>query len=268
MIGGSAIISGSGLCNRRRRGPKAESTPQVKDKTATPPHPRVLEAVANPEISARIEPLVARAGAETLRVGDGGAFALAARRSFDLVIAQCPLAGMGASKILECLRIPPAGTATTPVVLLTREAYLPTIERIPAEHLEDTTITTALSDGLRAIAKALDLSDRASAKLMVQVEMVVESARFQRLCQTRDISPSGMLLHTRRLLPVGSVLPFSLDLPEETEPIHGNGEIVRHARPEREPTPAMGVRFLGLHGDGPARLESFISSCRAGVVSA
>ena len=240
----------------------------MKDKTATPPGPRVLEAVANPEISARIEPLLARARAETLRVGDAGALALAARRSFDIVISQCPLAGMGASKILECLRSPPAGSTATPIVLLTREAYLPTVERIPPEHREGTTITTALSDGLRAIAKALDLSDRASAKLMVQVEMAVESARFQRLCQTRDISPSGMLLSTGRLLPVGSVLPFSLDLPEETEPIHGSGEIVRHARPEREPAPAMGVRFLGLHGNGPARLESFISSCRGGAAPA
>lgn len=235
----------------------------MSNRSPSTPAPRVLEAVANPEISARIEPLLTRAGAQAMRVGDGGAFALAARRRFDLVIAQCPLAGMSAGKILECLRIPPAGTTTAPVVLLTREAYLPTMERIPSEHRQGATITSVLSDGLRAIAAALDLSDRASVKLMVQIEMIVETARFQRLCQTQDISSSGMLLCTGRKLPIGSVLPFSLELPDETEPIHGSGEIVRHTQPEREPTPAMGVKFLGLHGNGPARLESFISDCRA-----
>lgn len=225
--------------------------------------PRVLQAVANPEISSRIAPLLERAGARTVRVEDGGVFALATRRSFDLVIAQCPLSGMSAGKLLECLRSGPSVTAAAPVVLLTREAYLPTIERISAEHRQGTTITTELSDGLRAIARALELGDRALARLMVQIELIVESARFQRLCQTHDVSSSGMLLCTRRLLPVGSVLPFSLELPEDSEPIHGRGEIVRHAEPEREPSPAMGVRFLGLHGDGPARLESFISSARS-----
>ena len=235
----------------------------VKDDSPSPEGLQVLEAVANPEISARIEPLLARAGAKATRVEDGGAFALAARRPFDLVIAQCPLAGMSADKILECLRIPPAGTVETPAVLLTREAYLPTIERIPPEHRAGATISSALSDGLRAIADALKIGDRASVRLMVQIEMIVESSRFQRMCQTQDISPSGMLLRTRRTLPVGAVLPFSLELPEETEPIHGRGEIVRHATTEREPVPAMGVRFLGLHGNGPARLESFLSNCRA-----
>lgn len=198
-----------------------------------------------------------------MRVDDGGSFALASRRGFDLVISQCPLSGMSAAKILECLHVGPSSTAEAPVVLLTREAYLPTLEQVPQDHRRGVTITSALTDGLKAIADALSIADRASAKLMVQIEMIIESARFQRVCQTHDISPSGMLLCTNRMLPVGAVLPFSLELPEDSEPIHGSGEIVRHARPEREPSPAMGVRFLGLHGDGPERLETFISTCRA-----
>lgn len=253
----------SGTCNSQNPPPAAHSGREVSDQSTASGGPRVLEAVANPEISRRIEPLLRRAEAQTLKVDHGGAFALAALRPFDLVIAQCPLAGMSAGRILECLRPRQAGTPKPPVILLTREAYLPTIDSVPADDRAGVRVTATMSEGLRAIAQALEIGDRSSVKLMVQIEMIVESTRFQRLCQTHDVSPTGMLLSTRKTLPIGAVLPFSLELPEDEEPIHGSGEIVRHARPEKEPAPAMGVRFLGLHGDGPKRLESFLSSRRS-----
>ena len=221
--------------------------------------PKILVAVANPEIVSRLEPLMSAVQAEAIHAMDGGALALACRRSFDLVVAQCPLSGLSAARILKCVREPSSQSGDAPIVLLTREAYLPTLERIAPEERVGVYAAVGLTEGLRSIAKVLGLSDRAAVRLMVEYELSVDSNRVQRVCQTDNISTSGMLLHTSRVLPVGSVVPFAIELPEDVKPIHGRAEVVRHASPRRERVPGMGVRFLGLDGDGRQRLGGFLA---------
>ncbi len=221
--------------------------------------PRVLTATANQRVLDQLEHLLSIVDAKNERVIDGeAALGRAFRTSFDLIVTEFPLAGLNIADFLERLRRPQSASADSPVVLHTRPLHLRALERWTRDHREGVTNCSSLREVLRTVAMALHISDRASAHLLVKAEMIIESARIERAWQTENISSTGMLLRTSRFLPIGSVLPFTVELPRDEEPVHGRGEIVRHTDIDAEDIIGVGVRFLGLDGDGGERLGGFV----------
>ncbi|MDH3744607.1 MAG: PilZ domain-containing protein [Acidobacteriota bacterium] len=221
--------------------------------------PRVLTATANQRVLDQLDRLLAIGGAGNERVVDGeAALSRAFRKPFDLIVTEFPLSGLNIADFLERLRRPQSASATTPVAIHTRPLHLRALERWTRDHDEGVTNCTSLREVLRNVSMALSISDRASAHLLVKVEMVVDATRIERAWQTENISPSGMLLRTSRVLPVASVLPFTVQLPHDEEPVHGRGEVVRHTDVDCEDVNGIGVRFLGLDGDGSERLGGFV----------
>jgi uncharacterized protein (TIGR02266 family) len=76
---------------------------------------------------------------------------------------------------------------------------------------------------------------------------------------TQDISQGGVFVATYRLLPVGSRLDLSFDLPDGTE-IKTRGEVkwLRESAYSSE-RPGMGVAFLGLSEDAIVAIHRFCS---------
>jgi len=70
------------------------------------------------------------------------------------------------------------------------------------------------------------------------------------ICQTDNISTSGMFLSTAVKVPIGTIIDFELDLPGREWPVLGEARVVRHAVPGQEKRDGMGVMFLTLRGEG------------------
>lgn len=220
--------------------------------------------MSDADAPARVQPILTRARARTVQVDDFASFELAAARPFDLVVAQVPLPGAGIGELLELLHSVSSAADSRQPVLFATEASLAEIELLPAELRERPLIATSPTRALRAIAHALGMNNRAFVRLMVRCELPVGETRFERMCQTHDVSTTGMLLRTARDLPVGTAFPFVLELPEDDKPIAGRGRIVRRAEADREGATGVGVQFLSLGGDGAARLERFVDTTLTG----
>lgn len=222
---------------------------------------RVLAATVRPRLLAKLEALQTSVDVKFESVGNSLAFqALTWRRRFDLLIAELPFPGLEPANFLRTLRSKQCASVASPVVFLDREGYESTPHSIDPILSELVTTCTSLTQTLKVVTDTLKLSDRSAVHLFAETEMIVDSVRIQRVCQTENVSPTGMLLRTNLRLPLGSVVPFSLRLPEDVDPIHGRGEVVRYADAATESVSGMAVRFFGLDGDGDARLGRFLQA--------
>ena len=83
-------------------------------------------------------------------------------------------------------------------------------------------------------------------------------ARDMILCQTENISSSGMLIKTDKRYEVGAEIEFEFTLPNDERPISGRAAIVRHTQIGRDQVGGVGLRFLSFSGDSQRRFQWFL----------
>ncbi len=110
----------------------------------------------------------------------------------------------------------------------------------------------ALVSALLGVAPRVSL--RAASRLRVQLER----GTAQVLCQTENISATGMLIRTDQQYPVGTLLSFELSLPGELKPIRGVARVVRHTAPRRERVSGVGVVFSAFDREDGERFAVHI----------
>lgn len=251
----SAVLAGLAFWRPARASAKCKSYPSVPMSDTK----RVLVAIAKPAVLAKLEALQTPVEVHFERAANGQALeALARRRAYDLIVVELPFPGLDLSDCLETLRSSECASAKSPMVLLARENSETDLGKLDPSLLELVTRCTSLAEALKVVADTVHPRARLSARLLAEIETSVDSARSRRVCQTVNISASGMLLRTKRCLPPTFVLPFSLQLPFDSDPIHGRGEVVRHTDFTTEAVSGMGVRFLDFEGNGSLRLEAFL----------
>ena len=113
------------------------------------------------------------------------------------------------------------------------------------------------------IAILLDVAPRATVHLPTRLETAFGNKGREILCQTENLSMSGMLVKTRRQLEIGSMVAFKIVLPDGAGTIRGRGELVRRSKPNREGVEGLGIRFLDFSADSDRKLEDHL----AGYVS-
>ncbi len=94
-------------------------------------------------------------------------------------------------------------------------------------------------------------------RVVVRMEVQLGSGKRLRLCQSENLSASGMLIRTGEEYPIGSKVGIEFVLPGDEEPVRGQAQIVRHTQPEIEEARGIGVRFVSLEENGEARLRQF-----------
>lgn len=220
---------------------------------------RVLAAIATPMVLAKLRALKTPADLKFEAIENGLAFqARAWHRTFDLLVAELPFPGLEPAHFLQTLRSEECASANSPVLFLVRKSYDSKLLSIAPSLLRLVTTCTSLSQTLKIVNETLELRDRSSVHLFAETEVIIDSSRLQRVCQVENVSPSGMLLRMKRNLPLGSVVPFTLRLPDDDTPIYGRGEVIRHTDEATEAVSGVGVRFFGLDGDGSSRLAGFL----------
>jgi hypothetical protein len=104
---------------------------------------------------------------------------------------------------------------------------------------------------------------------MVQLDTTIDDGRVARMYQTRNLSHCGMLLRTRKPLPVGTnvavqfLFPGDPVLSKTSLPggygfVEGQAKVVRHTHPARESTTGMAIQFLRLESPGLQSLGEFL----------
>lgn len=102
------------------------------------------------------------------------------------------------------------------------------------------------------------MAQRKTSRLLVQLQLAVETGNLLRACQTSNVSESGMLIHTSRRAPVGSEVEVTFHLPGDPRPIDGAVKVVRHTSPGTEQTQGMGVTFVRLPEGARERLRDYV----------
>ena len=108
------------------------------------------------------------------------------------------------------------------------------------------------------IAEVIDISPRASARLMVQLQMPVGDRDYRLRTFSENISESGMLLGTPNRFEVGQVFDFEFTVPGGEGVVAGTAEVVRHTDDQLPEASGVGIRFLDLHGRSHDVLSSFL----------
>ncbi len=110
----------------------------------------------------------------------------------------------------------------------------------------------------RRVREGLFPVPRVGQRVAVRIEVNLGSGKLLRLCQSENLSVSGMLIRSSEEYPIGSTISLEFVLPGDEEPLRGEAQIVRHTRPEVEQTRGIGVRFVSLEEDGEERLRRFV----------
>lgn len=111
---------------------------------------------------------------------------------------------------------------------------------------------------------------RSAVRVMVQLDATVDDGKVARMYQTQDLSRSGMLLHTRKPLPIGTRVAVQFLFPGDpilsSTPLPGGygfveseAEVVRHTHPQKERTSGMALRFVDMATRGQQLLTDFLS---------
>ncbi len=221
---------------------------------------KVLAIFADAGVFAAIRAYLAPSSFEINRVEDGpSALVLAANVGYDLILAHYPLADFSLYDFVRMVHDPTSPCRNTPVLLLTSAAQVEALGRRMGGALVQVLPLDAGDEAFkRVLADLVGVAAREDSRILVQIEGRTGEERVLRVCQTRNLSETGLLLHTSRLLPVGSQVGLTCQLPGDSQPLQARVEVVRHTKPDREGIAGMGVRFVDMEAAARERLRRFL----------
>lgn len=222
---------------------------------------RILAVGMEPELFGRIESLLNRSYFEVDRVPRGeSASELCAVIPFDLMLVRFPLPDIPLANLLAAVRIPGAPCAGSQILLLADAPRLAEAERLVGDGADLALAADRPSEFLSEIAaRLLHVAPRVSTRIMARLQARIGAGDRQDLCQTADLSATGMFVRTDERYPLGTSMSFQLLLPGEREAVAGTAEVVRHAAAGDGREEGIGLRFLELRAGGEARLRAFLA---------
>jgi uncharacterized protein (TIGR02266 family) len=108
------------------------------------------------------------------------------------------------------------------------------------------------------------LAEREYARLDLEVAVDMASDHNFFTGFSCNLSGGGLFVATHRVMPVGTLLEVSFQLPDSDEPIVAQVE-VRWVRDQNELSdcpPGMGLRFLSIDEEASARIQEFTERTR------
>lgn len=178
---------------------------------------------------------------------------------FDAIVSALPLPGDAFRELVRAVRTAESPCCRSAVVAVTTQAYLAKAR----EHLGRGVNKVLLADEpperlARLLAGVILAAPRMSIRTTSRL-LPCEHIRRVVICQTENISATGMLIRTELKPPLGSHILFELTLPGDPAPISGLAEVVRATTPLRERGSGIGVRFLLLDRGCAGRLARFLA---------
>ncbi len=104
----------------------------------------------------------------------------------------------------------------------------------------------------------LDISPRKDIRVVMNLSVVLDGRTKKSMCQSENVSISGILLKTSETLPIGTDLDLEFGLPSQGERVSIRARVVRITHSPRERVRGIGLRSLEFRGDSEARLETYL----------
>ncbi len=172
----------------------------------------------------------------------------------DLVVIDDKLADMKGTELADRLRQLPECRQTA-VILVSNEFEDEVPEGVNV-LLRKPVVGDDFSD---ACEKLLSIAVRRDARLLVyvQVQGYLQSSLF--LCNSINLSASGILILTARRLKHGDRIQLQITLPLEKEKVKVTGVVVREAREVSSRLNSYGVHFVEMTEKETQRIETFVA---------
>lgn len=203
------------------------------------------------QVSAHLEPeQYAVETAPTAR----SALTLLGEIHFDLVVLSHPYHDLEIRGFLNELRHRDSASQGAKVLLLAAETGHPELQDLHEHALEIISHNEPLIGDLTS--KVLTGDPRAPITVMVRLAADLPYGKSLRICQSENLSVSGMLLRTEDTLPIDTSVVTSFALPNDQDPIEAKARVVRLTGPGE--VPGIGLHFEDLANADRARLEQFL----------
>jgi uncharacterized protein (TIGR02266 family) len=226
----------------------------------------VLVVNADEELFAKIAPLLNRHALEVDRFPRArAALDLLSQVAVDVLIVGYPLPDVRTQELLDVVRRPDSPCRQSPLLLLARADELEEARRYIGRGANDAIAFEESAERLQAaVSRLLAVAPRSSLRTMVRIVVNIGEGAALEMSQTENLSETGMLVRTGEVYPLGSRLSFEFHLGGQSQPIRGEGEVVRQTTAGRESVRGIGIRFIALERDGLQRLQRFLRELAAG----
>ena len=174
---------------------------------------------------------------------------------FDLLVVGHPLADLVIRNFLRGLRDKSSASRDAKVMILAEDTGDHELRGLRETALEIVPRSDALLGDLTS--KALGGAPRTQLAMMVRLEVEFPYGTSIRICQSENLSATGMLVRSEDSAPVGTPVAANFTVPGSAEPIEATGRVVRETMPGE--IPGIAVHFEGFAGDSEARLKSYLA---------
>lgn len=179
--------------------------------------------------------------------------------TFDTLLVRYPVADMETREFLRQVRQTGEPNRRTPLLLLTEADRLEEAQGLIGLGANRAVPLTITAEELQAeVSSLLKVAPRLSIRVMASLEIHLDEGKTLAVCQTENVSSTGMLIRTQVGYPKGTRLKFEFNLPLDPRPVKGEGEVVRHTAMNRESIRGVGVRFVTFEGDGQRRFAAYL----------
>jgi CheY-like chemotaxis protein len=212
--------------------------------------------------AAKICEILARADVFAERIADPSeALELTRQLPFDAVIIGYPLVTGDLYTLLKGVRQTSSPSRHAAVLLLASRTSIGDAREYVGRGVNRVVSDDDPEQILQgAVAELLGVAPRIPLRVPLRVEAALDKGMWRSLCQTENLSMTGMLVRTPQAFPEGTQVRFEITLPNDIAPLRGQGVVVRQADYFRERVHGVGVRLVSFDEKGRRRYESYIQS--------
>lgn len=219
----------------------------------------VLVVGVSPDEFERVAPFLERAAFDVDRFPSAsGALELLAQVPFEVLIARYPLPDLTLDDFLQAVREDGSPCLHSPLLLLATEDTERANHYIGRGANRVVQLEASEAQIQSSVSALLSVAPRKAARFVTRLEVKVGGAKDMIICQTENISASGMLIKTDRRYDRGTKINLEFTLGDDPRPIAGLAEVVRHTMIGRDQINGIGVRFLSFAGDSQRRFQTFL----------
>lgn len=219
----------------------------------------VLVVGADRDLLDKVAPVLDEAGLHVHTVADSSEVVdLVKSSQFEMLVVAYPTEELEIDDLLHTARIEGAPCRSTGILLVAEPDKVEEAQALVGRGANRAVGFDWMASRLwRAIGDLTDVAPRIFLQAEVDAVDPVDPAASKTF-RTRDLSTSGMRLLGAVAPPEGRHFTFRFTLPDDSEPIEGQAEVVRRIDPDLNGPAGLGARFVSFSGDGQARLEAYI----------
>lgn len=178
---------------------------------------------------------------------------------FSLIITWMPCDGIDIEDVLPAIRSANAPCSRSILILMTQESRLADCQPYLRMGVNGLLPSSASPEDLdEEIGRQLQAARRVDTRLIVRLRVALPTAPQSVICQTVNLSTTGMFLASSAQPPIGTGVAFEIPLPGWPLPIAGEASVVRHSTVGRDRQRGLGVEFKSFRQDGQELLKRFI----------